>query len=925
MAGRLRHTGGLLAPLIALQWRDSTGLAPPRYTHHVHRPSSSSFEPSPTLMARGAGQSDRRRAPPAFYDDDDFFHDDGGGAADDEYYTQRERQSAAIECPHFGTCPGCVRDNNVADIDVIDSAKLYFASRSVQKHILPASRRSGDLFGDDGDFFQVRIPSPVTQWRTQAKLAVAPASTWSRAAGCKVGLYQRNSHDVLSIPDCKVHHPSINAAVEALVKATQQVRTPAYDEDSGEGLLRYVQCQVELSTGKVCLSLVMNAEKFKETQPHLSRLTKELKKTDPELWHSIWCHCNDSRGNAIFARDATRWHPVDGPPYLREGIPGSDPEKREGLLYFSPHVFRQGNLEGFGEIAREVREAIPEGSAVCELYAGVGLLGLSALLHHGKLAEREGSDGVGLKWLRCSDENPENARCFERAANSMPKELTGRTPKKFQKDGGKKKGRRRRGGGRGKQESDGEVSIKDLMDSMMAEDGTAPPEDDPEERVTYMQANAAAALYRGQGLGADVIIVDPPRKGLDEAVLQQLSRPRNKNQPYAEKPNMLSHLPRHTVNWTNDARTLIYVSCGFDALARDLDGLLTSGAGWKLESATGYVLFPGSNHVETVVVLRRDCDGVGTEGVRRLFILCLVLLCLVPPRRSSGMALHEARLEALGFCGADDSVNPRHLALIAQSYPLVEWGILFRPDKEGTPRYASEEWVTRLSHILKAGEAPDRPPVRLAAHLCGSHVNELLCSSFEPNHAEAIDAFLVQLKEWGFRRVQVNATAVNGVLTGRLGEECTLQSFLRTTAAHTGLEFIVQRNDETRPMWNSLLKMDKLHENVVFLHDESKGTGKEVTGALTADPQFVAASRRTVGFAGGIKPTNVRAMAKKALEASVASRASNFWIDMESGVRSTVVDSSGRAEDIFDLAKCYNCIDIICEAGLMQHPAGLDG
>jgi len=50
---------------------------------------------------------------------------------------------------------------------------------------------------------------------------------------------------------------------------------------------------------------------------------------------------------------------------------------------------------------------------------------------------------------------------------------------------------------------------------------------------------------------------------------------------------------------------LIYVSCGFDALARDSDGLLTSNAGWKLESATGYVLFPGSNHVETVVVLRR--------------------------------------------------------------------------------------------------------------------------------------------------------------------------------------------------------------------------------------------------------------------------------------------------------------------------------
>ena len=125
------------------------------------------------------------------------------------------------------------------------------------------------------------------------------------------------------------------------------------------------------------------------------------------------------------------------------------------------------------------------------------------------------------------------------------------------------------------------------------------------ERVTYMQASAASALYRGQALGADVLIVDPPRKGLDEVVIQQLSRKVDPNQMYAEGPTLLSHLPRHAVNWTNDVRAVIYVSCGFDALARDLDALLSSNGGWKLESATGYVLFPGSNHVETVVVLRR--------------------------------------------------------------------------------------------------------------------------------------------------------------------------------------------------------------------------------------------------------------------------------------------------------------------------------
>lgn len=507
--------------------------------------------------------------------------------------TREQPSSGSIDCPHFGTCPGCAVNNNIALIDIVESSKLYFSSQSVQKHILPSKARDTGFYDED-EFYKVVIPSSITEWRSQAKLAVAPKSTWSRASGALIGLYARHTHDVLSIPDCKVHHPSINRAVNMIVEATKKVRTPVFLEDIGDGLLRYIQLQVELSTGKVCLTLIMNAEKLKECQPHLSFLVKELKRMDPkrEVWHSIWCHCNNSSGNAIFSRDSTRWHPIEGPSYVCEKIPGSDPDVKEGLLYFSPMVFRQGNLEGFGEIARKVREAIPGGSKVCEMYAGVGLLGLSSLLYHGK-------QGTGLKWLRCSDENPENLRCFEMAVNSMPMHITGRTPKSFEKDrGGKGRGSRQQ---RGRRDSR-EISIKEMMENLasgnVSEESTAP-------SVTYNVANAASALFEGQALGADVLIVDPPRKGLDEPVLKQFCQRPNPNQPYAEEASMLLHLPRHTINWANDVRTLIYVSCGFDALARDCDALLSSNAGWKLESVTGYVLFPGSNHVETVVVFQR--------------------------------------------------------------------------------------------------------------------------------------------------------------------------------------------------------------------------------------------------------------------------------------------------------------------------------
>jgi hypothetical protein len=51
--------------------------------------------------------------------------------------------------------------------------------------------------------------------------------------------------------------------------------------------------------------------------------------------------------------------------------------------------------------------------------------------------------------------------------------------------------------------------------------------------------------------------------------------------------------------------------------------------------------------------------------------------------------------QALGFCGIDDSVPPEFAQMLSQRFPFIEWGMLFRPDLEGTPRYATMDWVRR--------------------------------------------------------------------------------------------------------------------------------------------------------------------------------------------------------------------------------------
>lgn len=252
----------------------------------------------------------------------------------------------------------------------------------------------------------------------------------------------------------------------------------------------------------------------------------------------------------------------------------------------------------------------------------------------------------------------------------------------------------------------------------------------------------------------------------------------------------------------------------------------------------------------------------------------------VVPRPSS-----MTTFRAIGFCGVDDSVDPNFVALVAHTFPLVEFGVLFRPDVEGTPRYASMDWVQRFCAL--------HPP-KLAAHLCGSRVNEVLYGD---------DTFLRQLPP-SFQRVQINATAVNGVDTSRLSESAPLLRGL--ILEFPQLEFILQKNEETQPLWQGLLDLG-LPPNVTMLMDESKGTGVLLSQWPNPPEEY------DIGYAGGIGPGNIRSVLQNV---QTAGNGRAVWIDMESSLR-----SQKNGKDVFDLDKCYEVIEATCDAGIMTRPS----
>ncbi len=96
------------------------------------------------------------------------------------------------------------------------------------------------------------------------------------------------------------------------------------------------------------------------------------------------------------------------------------------------------------------------------------------------------------------------------------------------------------------------------------------------------EAEAVIPKLYAEGIRADVVVVDPPRKGCDEALLNTLVE---------MKP-----------------QRIVYVSCNPSTLARDLKYL--SGHGFEVKEVQPVDMFPWTGHVETIIMMTNS----GSKG-----------------------------------------------------------------------------------------------------------------------------------------------------------------------------------------------------------------------------------------------------------------------------------------------------------------------
>ena len=323
-------------------------------------------------------------------------------------------------------------------------------------------------------------------WRGRSKLAVRQGPN-----GVQIGLFEKSSHCVQSIPHCLVHHPAINEAVKRVL----HWQFSAYDEASHTGDLRYIQCSVEEKSATVQLVLVLNC--LPDNEAVMNRWREMLhREFEPSFWHSIWISCNPRKTNTIFG---TYWEKVIGKDAIWHTLLGID-------TAFGPAHFMQANLEMYEHLLSDLSPHYNPEDRVLELYAGIGTIGIAAARH--------------CRAVTLTEVQEQAKPYFELTRSRLSREIS--------------------------------------------------------DKIRYLVLSAKESARLVQD--ADTCIVDPPRSGLGKEVVNALLKGQN-------------------------MKKLIYVSCGFDSLAADLDYIKKEHPSYRVKAAKAYLFFPGTDHVEIAAVL----------------------------------------------------------------------------------------------------------------------------------------------------------------------------------------------------------------------------------------------------------------------------------------------------------------------------------
>lgn len=474
-------------------------------------------------------------------------------------------------CPHSGLCGGCVYSQ------LSYEAQLALKEKQVREKLVrlggltdPVIMPIIGMGGED-------VNEVPFRYRNKASMPVSTGGLITQKGGIvkpvhepRVGFYRPKSHDVVDCEDCLLQSEPAMAAAAALRKFMEEDHITSYDPRWEKGLMRHMIVRTAAGTGEVMVILVINGKAIPNAPKLIEMLDEAIYNVpvyeDGPLagvefnLESVIVNINKSKNleGQILGEECIT---IAGKPTITEEVGGLSFE-------ISPLSFYQVNREQMVRLYEKALEyaSLKGDETVLDLYCGVGTIGLFAAAEMNRRTAE-------LNAAAASGQAAENAALGQAAADKSPGRVIGIESVKG-----------------AVLDANRNATINGIVNARYV-CGKAEEELPKMVRTKAQEEQAVREVVKKRGeeaakqellkdealriMHADVVILDPPRAGCEQPLLEAV----------------VKAAPER----------IVYVSCDPATLARDIKWL--GEHGYEFREATPCDMFPWTGHVETVCLL----------------------------------------------------------------------------------------------------------------------------------------------------------------------------------------------------------------------------------------------------------------------------------------------------------------------------------
>ena len=337
------------------------------------------------------------------------------------------------------------------------------------------------------------------------------------------GFYAGRTHSIVDYTQCAIGAPENAQILEKIRTFINENNISVYDEQSHKGLIRHILIRTGKHTGQIMVCLIINGK----TLPHADKLADCLK--DISGMSSIMININKERTNVILGSECSV---IWGNSYIEDSICGI-------MFRISPLSFFQVNPVQTEKLYRKALEyaELTGNETVWDLYCGIGTISL--------LMATKARKVYGVEIVPQAIEDAKN-NALRNSLNNA-EFFVGKA----------------------------EEVVPRIYDEDMKK-----AENEPVDSKESSGLSDSASFESVMRINPDVVVVDPPRKGCDETLLDTIVK--------------------------MNPKRIVYVSCDSATLARDLKYLVANG--YEIARVQPVDQFAHTVHVETVVKLSLKKD-----------------------------------------------------------------------------------------------------------------------------------------------------------------------------------------------------------------------------------------------------------------------------------------------------------------------------